>query len=160
MTGEPIPASVRTKVVSSDPLVLAVARDHPFAGRRRVTVSQLDGQPLITLEEGTGLRMAVEHACRALGFAPRVVAETTEIRSLLDLTAVDLGIAVVPRSVGDDSRLALVELTRPRIDRPVGLAWNDAATSPAVRAFLTLVDRHFADDGSPAVRALLVAGDP
>jgi DNA-binding transcriptional LysR family regulator len=70
LTGEPVPPSVRTKVVTTDPLVLAVARSHPFATRRRVTVSQLEGQPLITLEAGTGLRMAMEEACRAAGFAP------------------------------------------------------------------------------------------
>jgi DNA-binding transcriptional LysR family regulator len=80
-----------------------------------------------------------------------VVAEATEIRSLLELTAVDLGIAVVPRSVGGDERLALIELTRPRIDRPVGLAWNDAATSPAVRAFVAIADRHFTEDGGAVV---------
>jgi DNA-binding transcriptional LysR family regulator len=70
---------------------------------------------------------------------------------LLELTAVGLGIAVVPRSVGNDSRLALIELTRPRIDRPVGLAWNDAATSPAVRAFLALADHHFSEDEAAVV---------
>ncbi len=150
MTGEPVPPSVRTKVVTVDPLVLAVSAGHRFAGRRRVLISQLEDQPLITLEEGTGLRAAVERACRAAGFSPRVVAETTEIRSLLDLTAADLGVAVVPQSVGDDPRLALIELTRPRLERPVGLAWNEAATSPAVRAFLTLAQRHF-DDGETAI---------
>lgn len=149
MTGEPVPPSVHTRVVSVDPLVLAVARGHQLAVRRQVSVSQLEGRPLIALEEGTGLRMAVEQACRAAGFVPRVVAQTTEIRSLLDLTAADLGVAVVPRSVGDDTRIALVELTRPRLERPVGLAWNDAAASPAVRAFLGLAARHF-DDEPPA----------
>lgn len=64
-------------------------------------------------------------------------------RSLLDLTAAGLGVAVVPRSVGDDPRLTLVDLARPRLERPVGLAWNEVATGPAVRAFLTLARRHF-----------------
>lgn len=87
MTGEPIPPSVRPRVVTVDPLVLAVSTGHPFAGRRHVRVSQLEDRLLITLEEGTGLRAAVRAACRDAGFSPRVVAETTEIRSLLHLTA-------------------------------------------------------------------------
>lgn len=164
ITGEHVPPSIRTQVVAVDPLVLAVARGHRFAGRRRVFVSQLEGEPVITLEEGTGLRGAVVDACRAVGFSPVVVAETTEIRSLLDLTAAGLGVAVVPRSVGDDPRLALVELTRPRLERPVGLAWNEAATSPAARAFLTLARRHFdeseTETGSATVTALPRAAGP
>jgi DNA-binding transcriptional LysR family regulator len=150
MTGEPVPPAVRTTVVAVDPLVLAVGAGHRFAGRQRVRIGQLEDEPLITLEEGTGLRAAVVQACRAVGFSPRVVAETTEIRSLLDLTAAGVGLAVVPQSVGDDPRLALVELTGPRLERPVGLAWNEAATSPAVRAFLALARRHFADE-EPAI---------
>ena len=146
MTGEYVPPSVEVRVVGADPLVVAASPRHRFASRRRVSVDDLAGEPLVTLEEGTGLRMAVDRACREAGFAPHVVADTTELRSLLDLTAAGLGVAVVPRSVGDDARLALVEFT-PRIDRLVGLAWNEAP-SPAVRAFRAVVESRFDDEGA------------
>lgn len=154
LTGEFVPPSVRTRVVGVDPLVLAAAPGHRLAGRRRVAIDDLAGEPLITLEEGTGLRMAVDQACREAGFAPHVVADTTEIRSLLDLTAAGLGVAVVPRSVGDDARLVLVDFT-PTLERVVGLAWNEAA-GPAVRAFLALAASRF-DDPVATVTPLAAA---
>ena len=85
---------------------------------------------------------------RRPGSSPWVVAETNEIRSLLDLTAADVGIALVPRSVGSDDRLALVDIRQPRIERPIGIAWNDATASPAVRAFLALAHEHFEGEGA------------
>jgi DNA-binding transcriptional LysR family regulator len=153
LTGEPIPTCVTAEEVGTDPLVLAVAAGHrlaALAGRAPATIAQLDGEPLITLEQGTGLRMALEQACRDEGFAPRVVADTTEIRSLLDLTAAGVGIAVIPRSVGADPRLAVLDL-HPRVERQIGLAWNAATTSPATRAFLALATHHFARTPAQAV---------
>lgn len=106
MTGEPVPTSVSTEVVSVDPLVVAVGCDHPLAACDEVPLTWLEGEPIITLEAGTGLRSGLEAVCAASGFAPR-------------------------------------------IERLVGLAWNEAATSPAVRAFLELAADHFAaSDGS------------
>jgi DNA-binding transcriptional LysR family regulator len=119
----------------------------PSSPRRcRVAFADLKGQPLVTLAAGTGLRMGLEEACAEAGFAPRIVAETTEIRSLLDLSAANVGVALVPRSVGGDDRLVLVDICKPRIERPIGLAWNDATASPAVRAFITLAHEYFDDE--------------
>jgi DNA-binding transcriptional LysR family regulator len=155
MTAEPLPTSVRTKVVRVDPLVVAVARGHQLATRRQITVDDLEDQPLITLEKSTSLRQAVDHACQAAGFTPRLVAEATAMRSLLDLTAANLGIAVVPRTVTEgDPRFDVIELTRPRLENLIGLAWNEAAASPAVRAFLSLVDRYFDDEETASITVL------
>jgi DNA-binding transcriptional LysR family regulator len=85
------------------------------------------------------------------------VAETTEIRSLLDLTAADVGIALVPESVGADPRVALIEIGGPRLERPIGIAWNEATTTPAVRAFLTLIRDQF-DGPDASVTPLRRAG--
>jgi hypothetical protein len=37
----------------------------------------------------------------------------------------------------------VLEVTRPRLRRRTALAWNEAATSPAGRAFLALANQHF-----------------
>ena len=50
-----------------DEIVLAVPLGHVFAGRERVEVEELRGQPLILREEGSGTRQSVEAALRASG---------------------------------------------------------------------------------------------
>jgi DNA-binding transcriptional LysR family regulator len=51
---------LRLEPLVGDEIVLAVPPDHAFAGRKRVHVEELRGQPLILREEGSGTRRSVE----------------------------------------------------------------------------------------------------
>jgi DNA-binding transcriptional LysR family regulator len=140
---QPLPPRVRTRVVATEPLVLAVRRGDPLSSRRTVTLAQLHEQPMITLVRGSGLRTVLENACRDAGFVPRITAEAGELGSLVEFAAEGLGVAIVPRSATDGADLAVLKITRPRLQRRTALAWNDTVTSPAGRAFLALADRRF-----------------
>jgi DNA-binding transcriptional LysR family regulator len=140
---QPLPPRVRTRLVATEPLVLAVRRGDPLSSRRTVTLAQLHEQPMITLVRGSGLRTVLENACRDAGFVPRITAEAGELGSLVEFAAEGLGVAVVPRSATDGADLAVLKITRPRLQRRTALAWNDTVTSPAGRAFLALADRRF-----------------
>src|SRR6266511_1096666 len=82
---QPLPPEVRTRVVATEPLVLAVRRGHPLGRRSAVTLAQLREQPMITLVRGSGLRMVLENACRDAGFAPQITAEAGDLGSLVEL---------------------------------------------------------------------------
>ncbi len=141
--GQPLPPQIRTRVIAAEPLVLGVGHGHPLSRRKTVTLDQLRDQPMITLTHGSGLRTVLEDACRNVGFTPRITAETGELGSLVELAAEGLGVAVLPRSAIGEADLAVVEISRPGLQRRTALAWNEATTTPAGRAFLTLADRHF-----------------
>jgi LysR substrate binding domain len=50
-----------------------------------------------------------------------------------------LGVALLPRSaLVETERLAIIDLTRPRLQRRTALAWRQQTSSPAGRAFLAL----------------------
>ena len=65
---------VTTTPLFDDPLVLATAPEHPFAGRRRVRVRDLDGLDLVMFRDGYDLREATFAACRRAGFEPVLAA--------------------------------------------------------------------------------------
>jgi DNA-binding transcriptional LysR family regulator len=140
---QPTPPQVSTRVVATEPLVLAVRRGDPLSSRRSVTLAQLRAQPMITLVPGSGLRTVLEDACRDAGFVPRITAEAGELGSLIELAAEGLGVAVLPRSAVNGADLKVLEITRPRLQRRAALAWNEAVTSPSGRAFLALANRRF-----------------
>jgi DNA-binding transcriptional LysR family regulator len=140
---QPLPPQVRFRVVAVEPLVLGVRRGHQLSRRKTITLEALRDQPMITLVHGSGLRTVLENACGDAGFSPRISAETGELSSLVELTAEGLGVAVVPRSAVEGADVAVVQITRPRLQRHTALAWNEASISPAGRAFLTLADRRF-----------------
>jgi DNA-binding transcriptional LysR family regulator len=143
MPGSP-PPHVRTRIVATVPLAIAVPRDHPLSRGQTVTLARLRDEPMITLTHGTGLRTVLESACRDAGFTPRIMAETGELASLVELVAAGLGVALLPGSALAGADVAALRLTRPRLERRTALAWNPATTSPAGRAFLALADRHLA----------------
>jgi DNA-binding transcriptional LysR family regulator len=141
---QPLPPQVRARVVAVEPLVLGVPRGHPLSRRKTVILGALREEPMITLIRGSGLRAVLEKACQQAGFAPRITAETGELASLVELAVEGLGVAVVPRSAVGGADIAVVGITRPRLQRKTALAWNETVASPASRAFLTLADRRFA----------------
>ena len=142
---QPLPPRVRARVVATEPLVLAVRNDDALSRRRTIALAQLREQPMITLVRGSGLRTVLENACRDAGFVPMITAEAGELSSLVELAAEGLGVAVLPRSATDGADVAVVKITRPRLQRRTALAWNETATSPAGRAFLALADQRFAE---------------
>jgi DNA-binding transcriptional LysR family regulator len=145
---QPLPPQVRTRVVAVEPLVLGVRPGHPLNRRKTISLDALRQEPMITLVPGSGLRTVLENACQHAGFTPRITAETGELGSLVELAAEGLGVAVLPRSAAEGADVAVVRITRPRLQRRTALAWNQASMSPAGRAFLTLADRRFDSAGS------------
>jgi DNA-binding transcriptional LysR family regulator len=129
--------------VATEPLVLAVPRDHPLARRKTIAVGDLRDVPVITLIESSGLRAVLEHACREAGFSPLITAETGELGSLVELVTAGLGVAVLPASTVAAADVQVVRISRPRLQRRTALAWNAASRSPAARAFLAIAERRF-----------------
>ncbi len=136
-----LPHAVRAREVATEPLVLCVPPGHELSARETVTLAELRDEPLLMLPRGSGLRTVVFNACREHGFVPRVAGETAELRALVELAGVGLGVAIVPRSVAEGA--TTLRLTRPELWRRTALAWNGEGVSPAGRAFLALAEERF-----------------
>ncbi len=139
---------VVTTPLFDDPLVLATARDHPFAARRRVRVRDLDGLDLVMFREGYDLRAVTLAACRDAGAEPRLVSEGGEMAGVLSFVAAGLGAAVVPAiAVPGDGSLAAIPFTGPTLSRSVALAQRgDRALARPARA---LADQLLARQATP-----------
>jgi DNA-binding transcriptional LysR family regulator len=145
---------VVTTPLFDDPLVLAVAPEHPFAGRRRVRVRDLDGLDLVMFREGYDLRAVTLEACREAEVEPHLVSEGGEMAGVLSFVAAGLGAAVVPAiALPGDGSLAAVHFTGPTLSRTVALAQRgDRALARPARALAEqLLAPHGA--GPPATSA-------
>lgn len=142
LAGKP-PPGVTVSTVVQVPLGALVAADDALARRRRVPLAALAERSLITLPPGTGVRTALETACRALDLTLRVGFEVGTVGAAVELAREGLGVAVVP----DDPSLSVGEgvhrlaITGPVVRSRLALAW--ATDSPV--------------HGRPATRALLAA---
>ena len=106
-------------------------------------VAELETQPFIFREEGSGTRMAMGRALRDCGFDPArlaVVAEMGSTEAVLQGIKAGLGLSILSSlAVADDLRkgtLTSVALENPRIQRPFYLAQRkNRQLSPLALAF-------------------------
>ena len=122
---------VATTPLFHDPLVLAVAPEHPLAARRRVRVADLDGLSLVMFREGYDLRSVTLDACRDAGVSPHLVSQGGEMDGVLAFVAAGLGAAVVPAiAMPSDGSLTAVPFARPGLSRTVALAHRNDRPLP------------------------------
>ena len=133
------PQELESALIEREPAMLAVHPEHRLATRRSVRVHALRDEPIVTLTPASRLRTVLEAVCRQAGFAPRIVAETSDLGVMLALVAEQVGIAVLPRSGLDGTPgIIAINLTHPHIERRILLVWRADNTPPAARAFLAL----------------------
>ena len=133
------PAGLESRRLYTEDLVLAVAPDHPLAGRRRIRPEALPPGPFIFFREGSGLRAATERVLAAAGIEPQVRFETNELTRVRALASRGLGVAIMPRSdaEGAGPRIAVIAIGPPKLRRSVGLVWRaERRRAPAADAFL------------------------
>src|SRR5437764_6811092 len=129
------PADVDSVVLLDEELVAAAAPGHPLADNGPLTVSQLRDLPLVSLPRGTGVRAALDAACAAAGFTPRIVFEASALPMVVELAGRGLGLAVVPASIPNGP--GILRITDPRLRSRLELAWPSApAANPAARALI------------------------
>jgi DNA-binding transcriptional LysR family regulator len=147
--GQRIPPGVATRLLSSEPMVIAVGKDHPLAGRATTTLAALRDQPFVTLPAGSGLRTLVESVCVRAGFTPIIRAETDDLFLVAELVQHGLGIALLPRSVArrHADGLHLLRVQRPSLRRRLVLAWPRRQATAAGVAFRRFASR-FASSAS------------
>jgi DNA-binding transcriptional LysR family regulator len=130
---------VATVALFDDPLVLALAPDHPLAARKTVRVRDLHGLPLVMFREGYDLRTVTLAACREAAVEPTLVSQGGEMDGVLALVRAGLGAAVVPAIALPAGRaLVAIPFAQPALSRTVALARrNDRALA---RPALALAD--------------------
>lgn len=136
-----IPDHVEATPLRGDVADLVVHRDHPLAGRRRVTPHDLVDVEWIATPEGTICRQWLHRMYDGTGRPPRIAHVSGEFDSHVALVAAGLGVALIPR-MG-------------RAPLPADLVAVPVADPEPIRLVDALHRRTMAD--SPAVRAVLDA---
>lgn len=148
----PIPRQgLRVTPLFTERLVVVVARGHRLAARREVVFADLAEEPFLLYESGRYVREETIAACKAAGFAPRVVLHGGSLAMLLRLAEAGLGVAVIPPLALTGSEPLAVLHTRERLQRTVALASREGHMLPpatlTLRAFL---EEHLVRDTAAA----------
>jgi len=133
---------IATQELTSEAMMLAVPLAHRLARRQSVTLSELAGQDFVTYprRRGGGLSDAVLAECRRVGIAPRIVQETPQLSSLINLVSAGMGIAIVPESLRHTrpDTVRFLRVTDCNVRAILSLGYRRDDQLRAVRNFLKL----------------------
>ncbi|MEQ4575502.1 MAG: LysR family transcriptional regulator [Gammaproteobacteria bacterium] len=84
-----------------EPMKIALPAAHRLAGRARLPLSALAGEPFILFPRsfGPSLYDEIAQACRLAGFTLQVSQEAPQMASICNLVAAELGVSVVPQAM-------------------------------------------------------------
>lgn len=152
----PASRSLAAVELMSDELTVVVSREHRWAGRGSVTLAEVQEEPMIVRERGSGSRQALEHALDGVGLdlaAFRVVGEMGSTQAIKQGVRAGVGIALISkRAVLDECRANLVcclPVDGVTIARSFYLVTHrDRSRSPLAQAFVDFVESQAPDRSS------------
>ena len=123
--------------------VAACRKDHPLAGKRRVSWAELCQYDYVGVSKSSGNRLLIDQALAEVPVRPICLFEVRHVAGLLGLVEAGLGIAAVPQLAmppGKDAMLVGRPLVDPVVTRTIGLIRRRGrALAPAAQAFYAML---------------------
>jgi DNA-binding transcriptional LysR family regulator len=130
---------IEFKPLLEERFVAACRRDHPLAGKRRVTWTELAQYDYISVSKTSGNRLLLDQALSHVPGRPQSIYEAQHVTTMLGLVEAGLGVAAVPSIAmpgADHPLLVSVPLVDPVVSRKVGLIRRKGRSlSPAAQQF-------------------------
>ncbi len=152
-----LPEGLTVHATWHEELVLITAPGHRLAGAGKTLISELAEEPFVDFRAGTGLETAVRRLAAHCGLTRRITCDVTQAGLLVDLVRAGIGVAFVPRPIGERAGLPCITVRQPDPGRTVVLAGRGARPrNPAAGALLD----HLMGRGRLTVAVPAAAGRP
>jgi DNA-binding transcriptional LysR family regulator len=153
---KPTQRSLDARAIMGDELVVVVPAEHGWARRDAVSLAELQNEPMVVRERGSGSREALERALASSDTALtafRVVGEMGSTEAIKQAVRAGVGVSLISRrAVEEECRtqvLGCVKVTNVPVARSFYLVTHrDRSRSPLALAFLSFLESHFAPSGS------------
>lgn len=114
----------------TEPFYLAVSRNHPKAGRKKVTVDDLDEEEVLLLEDGHCLRDQALAVCNSHNAVENTNFRATSLETLRQMVVADVGITLMPELAVPGKPAAGIRYIPFRGEIPhreIGLCWRKSS---------------------------------
>jgi DNA-binding transcriptional LysR family regulator len=138
--GTPDTGELQLRRLSDEPMVVALPKRHPAAGRQEIDLALLKDDPFLLFprEIAPTIYDTIVDACRKAGFEPIIGQVAPHFTSIVNLVAAELGVSIVPASMMQ-VRVTGIAYRRIAGQSPttrLALAYRQGETSPVVRNFI------------------------
>ena len=135
-----------SQVLMMDRLCAVVARTHPLAKKRSMSLHELSKHPLILMVKDSSSRQIVDLAFNREGLVSNVAYETTYGTSVAGMAQAGLGIGILPESMAAPSRLHQLHIRGEALTRRIGIIMRAgrslSPTAERLKQTLEQVVRH------------------
>ena len=132
-----------SRVVSADPLVVALPARHRLARRKRVRLADLAEETFVLYSRPSGpaVHDTIVGFCRSAGFSPRIEQEAADVQTIVSLVAAGLGVSllITPRRRPTRTSVVYRELSDDLPPWQLSVAWSPDNHSPVLARFLEAV---------------------
>jgi DNA-binding transcriptional LysR family regulator len=132
-------ARLQATPLADEAMMLALPLGHRLAETGAVRLSDLADEDFIVYprKHGTGLSDSVIAECRKAGFAPRIVQDTPQLATTINLVAAGMGIAIVPACMREvrQGSVVFVSIRALDIKAPLAIIRRERDMSRAVENF-------------------------
>ncbi len=126
-------AGLETRTLYAESFMVAMHRQHRLAERKRVKVSDLEGETVLLLDEGHCLRDQALDVCGTVGIAEEQDFRATSLETLRQMVGAGLGITLMPRLAAEGPiagarGLVFRPFAPPVPSRLIGAAWRKSSS--------------------------------
>jgi DNA-binding transcriptional LysR family regulator len=147
---EDLPDALDVVSLGREVFELVVPRGHPLADRRRLSIEDLAGVPLVSLPLDSQTRRALDGTAHAKGVALDHAVIVSQIMTMLSFVRAGVGVAVTPSTAVADllgERLVRVRLREPGLSRAIGaVTLKERGLTPAAMGLLQVVRQNWEAD--------------
>lgn len=124
--------SLRVRRLFWEPILMAIPHDHPLGSKRALSIEDLRGQAVLTLEPGHVMHRQIREICEQYGADLQLHYEGTSLDTLRIMVSVGMGIALLPALYvhSEMPKAANVRVTVPPNAKPgrtIGLVWRNSS---------------------------------
>ncbi|MFD0616426.1 LysR family transcriptional regulator [Paenibacillus sp. GCM10027629] len=133
--------------IVEDRLKVIMHPSHPLAERKHIELQELSQDRFILFSHQFALHERIIHECRAVGFEPQIVSESSHWDFIGEMVGADIGIAMLPDTICrllSPEKVRAVTLINPIIPWQLSMAWRRVGyLSRASRAWIAFTREYF-----------------
>jgi len=120
------------EVLFEEPFVTAMPASHPLTEKKFISLSDLQGEELLLLEEGHCLRQQALAVCALAGAHERLDFHATSMETLRQMVAANTGVTLMPvlsvkPPIAPTANIALRPFKSPAPSRTIALVWRSSS---------------------------------
>lgn len=90
-------SQVALEPLFTEPLLLVVGKDHPFAKRTEISISDLAGESFVSLGDASTVAGQIQHFFGDHHFAPKIGFRCAQVATVKLIVSMGLGISILPQ---------------------------------------------------------------